>query len=55
MLIVTTYKESTGEGKVLTIPIVKLTSGTLEPNREIHGRYEGFGRITKVAYNKVGN
>ncbi len=55
MLIITTYKESTGEGKVLTIPIVKLTSGTLEPNREIHGRYEGFGRITKVAYNKVGN
>ena len=55
MLIVTTYKESTGEGKVLTIPIVKLTSGTLEPNREIHGRYEGVGRITKVAYNKVGN
>ena len=55
MLIVTTYKESTGEGKVLTIPIVKLTSGTLEPNRDIHGRYEGFGRITKVAYNKVGN
>lgn len=55
MLIVTTYNESTGEGKVLTIPIVKLTSGTLEPNRDIHGRYEGFGRITKVAYNKVGN
>lgn len=55
MLIITTYKESTGEGKVITIPIVKLTSGTFEANRELHGRYEGFGRITKVAYNKVGN
>ena len=55
MLIITTYNESTEEGKEITIPIVKLRSGTLEPNRDVHGRYEGFGRITKVAYNKVGN
>ena len=53
LLVITTYKESTGEGKVITIPITQLRSGTLEPNRDVHGRYEGFGRITSVTYNNT--
>lgn len=55
MLVITTYNESTKEGKVITIPIVRLGDGTLETNRAFHNEYGGFGRITKVAYNKVGN
>lgn len=55
MLVVTTYNESTKEGKVITIPIVRLGDGTLETNRTFHKEYGGFGRITRVAYNKVGN
>lgn len=53
LLVITTYKESTGEGKVITIPITQLRSGMLEPNRDVHGRYEGFGRITSVTYNNT--
>lgn len=54
MLVLTTYNESTQEGKVITIPIIRLGDGTLETNTACHVVYGGFGRITKVAYNQVG-
>ena len=54
MLVLTTYNDSTKEGKVITIPIIRLGDGTLETNPAFHNVYDGFGRITKVAYNKVG-
>ena len=54
MLVLTTYNDSTKEGKVITIPIIRLGDGTLETNPTFHNVYDGFGRITKVAYNKVG-
>lgn len=55
MLVIATYNESTHEGKVITIPIVRLGDGTLETNRIFHNEYGGFGRITKMAYNKIGS
>lgn len=54
MLVITTYNESTQEGKVITIPIIRLGDGTLETNQAFHNEYGGFGRITKIAYNKIG-
>lgn len=54
MLVIITYNESTKEGKVITVPVVRLGDGTLETNRAFHSEYGGFGRITAIAYNKIG-
>lgn len=52
MLIVTTYNESTGEGKVTCIPVVVPAVGGLEQNEAYHRVFEGFGRIVAICQNK---
>lgn len=49
MMIITTYNESSKEGKLITVPIVTLGIGGLEQDRNYHNEYGGFGRITKYA------
>jgi hypothetical protein len=46
MLVVSTYNPSTREGFVNTVAIANMVSGTLEQNRELHKRFDGFGRIS---------
>lgn len=48
MMVITTYNETTKEGKVITIPIVTLGIGGLEESTDFHVEYGGFGRILKV-------
>lgn len=48
MMMVTTYNEATGEGKVICIPISVLGSGTLEKDTSFHKEYGGFGKILYI-------
>lgn len=48
MILITTYNESTKEGKVTAIPIVNIGNGGLEPNPKFHHVYGGYGRILKI-------
>lgn len=45
MMIVATYNEATGEGKITAIPLINVGSGTLETDKAFHKVYDGFGRI----------
>lgn len=48
MIVLTTYNESTQEGKVISIAISTLGTGALEVNPEHHGVFGGFGKITAI-------
>lgn len=52
MMLITTYNESTGEGKITAVPIVTLGIGGLEPNRAFHRVFGGFGRILTMCPQK---
>lgn len=54
MIVITTYNETTKEGKVITMPIIRLGDGTIDTDRKTHVEYGGFGRITSIEYNQVG-
>lgn len=47
MLVLTTHNESTGEGKIICVPITILNSpqNGLEKNPEYHRIFDGFGKI----------
>lgn len=45
MLVISTYNESTKEGKIIAIAIPNLGSGELEQNRKFHVEYGGFHQI----------
>ncbi len=47
-VVLTTYNETTGEGKVISIYIKTLNIGGLETNRKYHVEYGGFGRISAI-------
>lgn len=53
MLVLTTYNESTKEGKVVCLPIIRLRDGTIDENRLTHKEYKGFGRITCIAHHQM--
>lgn len=46
LVILSTYNESTKEGKIITIPIETLGVGALVTNPDYIRTYDGFGRIT---------
>lgn len=52
MMVISTYNSSTGEGKIITIPIARLGVGELETDRSFHIEYGGFGRITTFEQQK---
>lgn len=45
---ITTYNESTKEGKVTAVPIKHVNVGELETNKKYHVVLNGFGRILGV-------
>lgn len=51
MLVVTTYSPSLKEGFVRTLPIA-IFSGRIEQNKEYHGMFRGFGKITATTTQK---
>ena len=48
LLLITTYNESTKEGKVTAVPIKHVNVGELETNKKYHVVLNGFGRILGV-------
>lgn len=52
MMLITTYNESTGEGRIYAVPIVTLGIGGLEQNPAYHRVFDGFGRILAVCPQK---
>lgn len=48
MLVITTYSPSLNEGFVRTLPIA-IFSGKIEQNKEYHGFFRGFGKITATS------
>jgi hypothetical protein len=50
MMVIATFNESTGEGKLTCIPIMNLGSGTLEPDKNFHVVFDGFGRIVSMGH-----
>ena len=53
MIVLSTYNPSSREGFVRTVAIATLGTGTLEKNRELHGEFGGFGRITATNIQKA--
>jgi hypothetical protein len=53
MMVISTYNESTGEGKVTCVPLMYVGSGTLETDRNFHVVFDGFGRIVSLAHQPV--
>ena len=51
MLVVTTYSPSLKEGFVRTLPI-SIYTGRIEANKDYHGMFRGFGRITATTSQK---
>ncbi len=50
MMVISTYNESTGEGKITCVPVMYVGSGTLETDRNFHVVFDGFGRIVSLAH-----
>lgn len=53
MMIITTYNETTGEGKVIAAPLMNLGAGVIELDRNFQKEYGGFGRITCVTAQRL--
>ncbi|MFR3329074.1 MAG: hypothetical protein ACLTSL_02720 [Odoribacter splanchnicus] len=51
MLVVTTYSPSLKEGFVRTLPI-SIFTGRIEQNKDYHGLFRGFGKITATTPQK---
>ena len=53
MIVLTTYNSAKKEGVVRTMAISNLGWGTLEKDTKLHGKFDGFGRITAINIQKA--